>query len=1044
MLSTLNSVITGALAMGNFGLEKAIYFQLILLGVFVVATLVGYKLISNVPTLLHTPLMSGMNALSGVTVLGALSASASLFKLGTAGIVLSAIFGSLAIALAMVNVVGGFMVTDRMLGMIAKKKAKGQSVIYAASAVAGAGLLAVICCMDVIAKGAGTSARDWVYLAMAIVLSLGVLVGIAMMGKVAYSKIGNRFSAICMLLAIILIIVYGNGTSHIAAVWTLYIGLALGTVAGIVLAKKVKMIQMPQMVALLNGLGGAASAIVGAFAMLGVGTGFDAFSTTTSALALAVGMITLIGSLVAAGKLHKILPQKPVVYKGHQAMTVGSLCLTLALIVVFAAIAALSGSGKIALGIDLKAFCGIMIALLFVISGFFGYIFAIRVGGADMPITISLLNSLSGVAGAIAGLAINDLLLVAVGGIVGASGLLLTQIMCKAMNRKLGAILLGGTSSNDNAQKTAPEKVEVKAEAKPAEVKKEVKAEEKPVVKTEINYAATLNNAKEVIIVPGYGMAIAQAQHLVKQLADKLTANGTKVKYAIHPVAGRMPGHMNVLLCEANVEYEDLFEMDDINPEFKTADATIVIGANDVLNPAANTAEGTPIYGMPVLDVADCKNIFIFNYDLKPGYAGVDNPIYTRENGVHLYLGNAQETLQKFIADMDKPVETTTEVKAEKTEAKPVEVKTETNYAASLNGAKEVIIVPGYGMAIAQAQHLVKQLADKLAAGGTKVKYAIHPVAGRMPGHMNVLLCEADVDYEDLYEMDDINPEFKTADATIVIGANDVLNPAANTAEGTPIYGMPVLDVADCKNIFIFNYDLKPGYAGVDNPLYSREKGVHLYLGNAQDTLQKFIADMDKPSEITLEKAEEEKPAAVEEKAEEKPAEKVENPAKLLRDAKEVIIVPGYGMAIAQAQHLVKQLADKLTANGTKVKYAIHPVAGRMPGHMNVLLCEADVDYEDLYEMDDINPEFKTADATIVIGANDVLNPAANTAEGTPIYGMPVLDVADCKNIFIFNYDLKPGYAGVDNPLYTRDSGVYLYLGNAQETLQKFISDIDA
>ena len=183
MLSTLNSVITGALAMGNFGLEKAIYFQLILLGVFVVATLVGYKLISNVPTLLHTPLMSGMNALSGVTVLGALSASASLFKLGTAGIVLSAIFGSLAIALAMVNVVGGFMVTDRMLGMIAKKKAKGQTVIYAASAVAGAGLLAVICCMDVIAKGAGTSARDWVYLAMAIVLSLGVLLGIAMMGK---------------------------------------------------------------------------------------------------------------------------------------------------------------------------------------------------------------------------------------------------------------------------------------------------------------------------------------------------------------------------------------------------------------------------------------------------------------------------------------------------------------------------------------------------------------------------------------------------------------------------------------------------------------------------------------------------------------------------------------------------------------------------------------------------------------------------------------------------------------------------------------------
>ncbi len=209
---------------------------------------------------------------------------------------------------------------------------------------------------------------------------------------------------------------------------------------------------------------------------------------------------------------------------------------------------------------------------------------------------------------------------------------------------------------------------------------------------------------------------------------------------------------------------------------------------------------------------------------------------------MHLYLGNAQETLAKFIADMDKPAEAAAPV--EKTEVK-VESKNE-NPAALLKGAKEVIIVPGYGMAIAQAQHLVKQIADKLAAGGTKVKYAIHPVAGRMPGHMNVLLCEANVEYEDLYEMDDINPEFENADATIVIGANDVMNPAARDVEGTPISGMPVLAVDKCKNIFIFNYDLKPGYAGVENPLYTRENGVHLYLGNAQETLAKFIADIDK------------------------------------------------------------------------------------------------------------------------------------------------------------------------------------------------------
>ena len=210
------------------------------------------------------------------------------------------------------------------------------------------------------------------------------------------------------------------------------------------------------------------------------------------------------------------------------------------------------------------------------------------------------------------------------------------------MNRRLGSILLGQTAAPTPA---AP------AKAAPAAQPTKVEA---PAVKEEINYAAMLNDAKNVIIVPGYGMAIAQAQHLVKKLADKLVANGAKVRYAVHPVAGRMPGHMNVLLCEANVEYEDLYEMDDINGDFENVDATIVVGANDVLNPAAREAEGTPIYGMPVLNVDKCKNIYIFNYDLKPGYAGVDNPLYTRERGVHLYLGNAQDTLAKFLEEMDK------------------------------------------------------------------------------------------------------------------------------------------------------------------------------------------------------------------------------------------------------------------------------------------------------------------------------------------------------------------------------------------------------
>ncbi|MBR5250403.1 MAG: NAD(P)(+) transhydrogenase (Re/Si-specific) subunit beta, partial [Clostridia bacterium] len=543
------------------GLEQ-IYFQLILVGVFAVATVVGYLIIKNVPSLLHTPLMSGMNALSGVTVLGALTATAVIFK---TNVIVSGILGGLSIALAMVNVVGGFMVTDRMLGMIAKKKPKCNALYYVVTIFIALWLLALIVLMTMTEN---KDTKDFMYVGGAVALSAIVLAGIAMMSKVSISKIGNRVSAIAMLLAIVMTIMY-NG---IASSWTMYIGIALGAIVGMILATKVKMIEMPEMVALLNGLGGAASALVGGFAMAGIGSGFDVFSTITASLALAVGVITLTGSLVAAGKLHKILPQKPIVFKNHQLLTVGTIALTIIGMIAYVVLMAIIPS-------PIVMYAGI--AFITIFGCLFGYIFSIRVGGADMPITISLLNSLSGVAGAIAGLAINDLLLVAVGGIVGASGLLLTQIMCKAMNRSLSSILLGKTAAPTPA---------------PAPTTTAPKAQETPAVeqKAESNPARDLANAKDVIIVPGYGMAIAQAQHLVKKLADKLVSNGAKVRYAVHPVAGRMPGHMNVLLCEANVEYEDLYEMDDINNDFANADATIVIGANDVLNPAAREAEGTP------------------------------------------------------------------------------------------------------------------------------------------------------------------------------------------------------------------------------------------------------------------------------------------------------------------------------------------------------------------------------------------------------------------------------------------------------------------
>ena len=642
-------------------------------------------------------------------------------------------------------------------------------------------------------------------------LSLLVMVGIALMSKVRYASLGNSLSALAILAGIVFtLLTKENNATPIITAWTLYPSLAIGALIGGLFATRVKMIQMPQLVALLNGLGGGASALVGILSVAGIGERLaaTAFSNFTGYLAIGIGLITLVGSLVAAGKLHRLLPQKPQVWAFHSMATVLSLVVMAILILI----------GTFSQYEGMPVFW--LIAGVAIFSSLFGLYFSIRVGGADMPITISLLNSLSGVAGAIAGMAIGDVLLVAVGGIVGASGLLLTQIMCRAMNRSLLSILLG---TKKKVAAPAPPSV---ATASPAAA---------PKIEVKKTPGEVLSTAKRVIIVPGYGMALAQAQHEVKQLADALRKGGAEVRFAIHPVAGRMPGHMNVLLAEANVPYDDLFEMEAINDDFAKVDAAIVIGANDVLNPAARNAEGTPIYGMPVLNVDQAPYVVICNYDLKPGYAGVENPLYTREEGVALLTGDAKESLARLMEEMDQTVVPEAEGSKESCSSTP-------SYTQWMKEAHKVIIVPGYGMALAQAQHEVKQLADKLAKQGAEVRFAIHPVAGRMPGHMNVLLAEANVPYDDLFEMEAINNDFASTDLVIVIGANDVLNPAARNAEGTPIYGMPVLNVDQAPHVIICNYDLKPGYAGVENPLYTREEGVALLTGDAKESLQKLLA----------------------------------------------------------------------------------------------------------------------------------------------------------------------------------------------------------
>lgn len=466
---------------------------------------------------------------------------------------------------------------------------------------------------------------DTLYYIICAVLTACVLAGIALMGRVRTAAWGNLLSALSIALAIA-VTLYRSQLVSAAGLW---ICLTLAAGSGAWAAWRVSMIQMPQFVALLNGLGGAASALVAAAAL--PDSGIDRFAATAAALALVVGALTLLGSLVAAGKLHRLLPQKPLVLRRHRGWLAVS--------------ALISAVAVVLVPFDLLP-AGWIAAAAVLSAAAFGVLFALRIGGADMPITISLLNALSGVAGAIAGMAIDDPLLVAVGGIVGASGLLLTQIMCAAMNRSLPDILLGRTavaspaaavmaSSSIGDSQTGDSQTGTKNPVETAVIRPDP--------------ATALRSAQNVIIVPGYGMALAQAQASVKQLADRLEARGALVRYAIHPVAGRMPGHMNVLLCEVDVPYDQLYEMDAINGDFATCDLVIIVGANDVVNPAARFAEGTPIYGMPVLAADQAPAVIICNFDDKPGYAGVPNPLYDSERTI-LLPGDAKDTLEALLS----------------------------------------------------------------------------------------------------------------------------------------------------------------------------------------------------------------------------------------------------------------------------------------------------------------------------------------------------------------------------------------------------------
>jgi NAD(P) transhydrogenase subunit beta len=398
------------------------------------------------------------------------------------------------------------------------------------------------------------------------------------------------------------------------------IGMAVGSVIGAIMAYRVEMTAMPQMVGLLNGFGGAASALVaiGEFwRYLHQAGDIPLSETFTIIVSVLIGGITFTGSLLAYVKLEGLITGKPITYALQQP-------LNLSLLVTF-----LVGSGLlIANPHDTGIFLGLTI-----ISLVLGVLFVLPIGGADTPVVISLLNSFSGLAASAAGFVLSNNMLIIAGALVGSSGIILTEIMCKAMNRSLANVLFSAFGSGKTASDAVGDSVQDKTV-------RSIDTEEG---------AMMLGYARSVVIVPGYGMAVAQAQHAVRELADQLERLGVDVKYAIHPVAGRMPGHMNVLLAEANVPYPQLYDMEDINPEFDRTDVALVIGANDVVNPAARHNESSPIYGMPILEVDRAQHTIVIKRGMNAGFSGVENELFYKEKTMMLF-GGAKDVVAHLVS----------------------------------------------------------------------------------------------------------------------------------------------------------------------------------------------------------------------------------------------------------------------------------------------------------------------------------------------------------------------------------------------------------
>ncbi len=485
---------------------------------------------------------------------------------------------------------------------------------------------------------------NYAYLLAAVMFILGLM----WMTAVPTARRGNLVSSLGMLIAAVATLFLVQGDQFLSLAWIAG-ALVVGSVIGLLLAVRTSMTGMPQMVALLNGFGGIASLLVAwgdyetwrgkldstlldAFGVVVTGNVNDipiarhGYEFLAIGLTVLVGGVTFTGSLVAFGKLQglKITPGRPIQFPGQQIINAALVLISLAAAVMLV----------------VEPTWGWLIVPIAIASLVLGVMLVIGIGGADMPVVISLLNSYSGIAAAFAGFVLNNSALIITGALVGASGIILTSIMCKAMNRSLLNVLFGGVggSSGSSGGASGGGGVGGKAGGQVREFSME-------------DAGIVLDAARQVMIVPGYGMAVAQAQHSVKELADELERRGIVVKYAIHPVAGRMPGHMNVLLAEANVPYENLLDLEQSNAEFEQTDVALVIGANDVTNPAARTATDSPIYGMPILDVDKARTIFVIKRSMNTGFAGVENELYYNPKTAMLF-GDAKKIVSALTSEL--------------------------------------------------------------------------------------------------------------------------------------------------------------------------------------------------------------------------------------------------------------------------------------------------------------------------------------------------------------------------------------------------------